>query len=1132
MKTHNKDTDFVHLHLHTEYSLLDGFTRTDRLFSVVKELGMKAVAITDHGVMFGCVEFYKKAKAHGIKAIIGCEVYIAPQGIEVQSKERHHLTLLAKNAEGYKNLSKICTAGFLQGFYYKPRVDYEILRRHSEGIICLSGCRFGPVARAILESGIADGMEAAEELRDIFGEDFYLEIQDHGEEEERIINRGMLYISAGLDIPVVATNDVHYIEKSDAEAHDVLLCIQTNRKVSDADRMRFSSAEFYLKSPKQMAEIFADCPLAIENTVKIAEKCDFEFDFNSIHLPKFARDVDLRKECERALCAKIADGSLPHDESVLKSRMDYELEVIYGMGYADYMLIVSDFIAQARRMGIAVGPGRGSAGGSLVAYLLEITEVDPIEHNLIFERFLNPERVSMPDIDVDFEDERRGEVIEYVKSLYGEERVSHIVTFGTLAARAAVRDVGRALDLPGYIVDKIAREIPPSISMTLDRALEENKTLEKILAEDGSYAKLYDIARKLEGVPRHVSTHAAGVLMTAQPASELLPLYLNNSTQYTMGALADLGLLKMDFLGIRTLSVIKHASELVEAAAGVAPKLDEQLPEVYSMLRSGNTIGLFQLESTGFRKFIKKLAPEKFGDIIAAISLYRPGPMASIPRYLENRAKGGNFGYSIPELAPILDETCGVVVYQEQVMRIARELAGYSYGRSDVLRSAMAKKKKSVMEQEKPVFIDGLVSKGIDAELASELFDDLADFAKYAFNKTHAVGYSIIAYRSAYLKTKHPLEFMSSLLTSVVGQKTLLKKYLNECRRLGIKLLSPCINHSGASFSIEDGAIRWSLLGIKHVGIGMVEAVERVRKDGKFLDFFDFVERMPNGELRKNQMEALIFVGAFDCFGNTRTQLIGQQEAIVRHIGEKKKITGENQLNFFASSDIPRPPLYFAKEFEIKQKAAYEKEFLGVYLSDHPVTQFSEQAESLISVTLSELFEKYEEDPESIDGLKYSGVLMVTSKREQYTKKGEKMAFLSCEDSEGAIEVVAFPKIYSGYRDEEFIYVTGVVQSSEGRDPQINAARIIDVNFAISKLVKKRILRIEFSMNDRERYIAVKEFFANLLSGDREETRSFSSYRIVLTMKDSGKATVISESAVITPEQLEALAQITKYAII
>lgn len=1024
------------MHLHTEYSLLDGFARQDKLFLSLKEKGMKAVAITDHGSMFGVVEFYRRAKEYGIKAIIGCEIYVCPDGMLSQSRERNHLILLAKNASGYRNLSKICSIGYTEGFYYKPRVDLDVLRKYSDGIICLSGCKYGSVSSALVAGDVTRAETLALELREIYSEDFYLEMQFHGDPDELVINRGMIYISKRTGIPLVATNDVHYVEKKDAKVHDILLCVQTNKQYSDPNRMKFFSDEFYLKSPEEMWELFHNCPEAIENTVKIAGKCEFEFDFESKHLPKFTKKLDLRTLCYEKLNAKIAEGVFRAQVEEIRARLEYELEVIETMGYADYMLIVQDFITAARSMNIAVGPGRGSAGGSLVTFLLDITEVNPIEHRLIFERFLNPERVTMPDIDVDFEDERRAEVIDYVRNLYGNDRVSNISTFGTFAARAAIRDVGRVLGEPSYLVDRLARAIPSFVNLTKARTLPEVK---KIIEENPELETLYSYATELEGIPRHVSTHAAGVVITEEPVSEYVPLCQGYATQYTMGALADLGMLKMDFLGIRTLSVIKHALERIKERTGMKPGIDEQREEVYRLLRSGHTIGLFQLESTGFRRFIREVKPKKLDDIVAAISLYRPGPMQHIDRYLQNQGVE-HIAYDIPELAPILDETNGVIIYQEQVMTIARNLAGYTYGRSDVLRNAMSKKKKHIMEQEKPVFIEGMAKNGIDRRKAEALFEDLTEFANYAFNKTHAVGYAILAYRTAYLKTFHPLEFMAALLTSVINDKNLSVKYINECKRMGIKLLPPCINHSRTEFAIEGDAVRWSLVSIKHVGESLSEAVVEKRKERPFTDFFDFVERMPSSELRKNQIETMIQVGVFDCFGHTRTQLVAQYEQILKYVIDKRKQTGENQLNFFGSGVIPKPPLYPMREYTSDAKAAYEKEFLGVYLSDHPLDRYRELAEVYSNMSFSELLE---EEHDAVDGKIYKGIVFISKKTEKYTKKGDLMAVFVCDDGDAEVEFVVFPKLYRHYQGDDIVYFEGTIQASEGREPNILASKMI-----------------------------------------------------------------------------------------
>lgn len=1111
---------FAHLHLHTEYSLLDGFARTDELFSACKEKGIVAVACTDHGVMFGAVDFYIKAKEAGVKPIIGCEVYVAPNGIRPgepnQDKERHHLILLCKNETGYQNLIKLCSIAHEQGYYYKPRVDMALLEQYAEGLICLTACKAGGVQSAILMDDFDLATKRALELRRIYGDNFYLELQYHGLSEQIKINRGLLYLSKEYGIPVVATNDVHYIEKEDARAHDVLLCIQTGQTLTEDRRMKFPNSEFYLKSAEEMRELFREVPEAIENTLKIAKECQFSFDFDSLHLPRFHTDIDLRALCYE----KLEKKQLPHDVDMVRERLEYELDVIYKMGYADYMLIVQDFIAEARKMGVAVGPGRGSGGGSLVSYLLEITDIDPFQYDLIFERFLNPERVTMPDIDVDFDDERRLEVIDYVKRAYGEHHVAQIITFGTLAARAAIKDVARVMGLPGFMQDKLVREIPGRIGITLEKAKNENPKLVALLDSDDELRHVFEIAEKLEGMPRHASTHAAGVVITHQPVDHYVPLYLNNTTQYTMGALARLGLLKMDFLGIRTLSVIKHTVERLNAR-GIFIDIDEQKKEVYDYLQTGDTIGLFQLESVGFRRFFKQLKPVNIEDIVAAISLYRPGPMQNIPIYLENRLKGVDT-YKCPELEPILKDTHGVMVYQEQVMRIARDLAGYTYGRSDILRNAMAKKKKDIMDRERPIFVEGCVKNGISKQTAEELFVEMEEFAKYAFNKIHAVGYAILAYRTAYLKALYPLEYMASLLTSVIAHKGLMTRYLNECLRMKIAVLPPCVNNSGDAFRIEGDAIRFSLSSVKGIGSKFVQVLEQVREEGPFLDFQDFLERMPTGELKKSTMECLILSGAFDCFGHTRTTLMGNYEFILKHVSETKKRVGENQLNLFADAAIPPPKLYAAPEYKIDDKLAFEKDLLGVYLTGHPIDAYKDFTDAYSTMSLTEL---YEQSPDEIDGINFHIALMVVESREQYTKKGELMMYLRCEDSEDEIEVVVFPSMTKQYHGERFIFVSGVIQASENRKTQLVARRIQDIESVkkkgFTRFVNRRefrgTLRYVFKPNEKGKYEHVKQVLHEISQTERAAAEY---YKIEYEMATSGNVMVAYERIGLDKAQL------------
>ncbi len=833
---------FVHLHVHTEYSLLDGFTTIDRLMDEVKEKGMDSIAITDHGSMFGVIDFYKKAKEKGVKPIIGCEVYTARRRLTdkdpVKDKNQGHLVLLAKNEAGYKNLIKIVSKGFLEGFYYKPRVDYETLEAHSEGLICLSACLAGDIQQKILNGEKENAEKLALRLKGIFGEDnFYLELQDHGLKEQKIVNREFLQMSKKLEIPLVATNDLHYIQREDHEPHDILLCIQTGKTQQDPDRMKFPNDEFYLKSPEEMEELFPYAVRALENSVKIAERCNVDFDFNAMHLPDYEVPQGytpfdyLKHLCTEGLYRRYKEPG----EDLFK-RLNYELNTIKGMGYTEYFLIVWDFIRYARNKNIAVGPGRGSAAGSIVAYTLEITDIDPIKYQLIFERFLNPERISMPDIDIDFCYERREEVIDYVKEKYGSEKVAQIITFGTMAARAAIRDVGRVIDMPYNQVDRIAKEIPFAIGMTIDKALVMNPKLNEIMDEDEQAKYLIEMAKKVEGMPRHASTHAAGVVIAKKAVEEYVPLYMHNdsvSTQFTMGTLEELGLLKMDFLGLRTLTVIRNAMDNVEAQHGIQIDFsggDYEDPNVYQLISKGETLGVFQLESTGMISFMRELRPDSFEDVVAGVSLFRPGPMESIPRYVASKRDPSKVEYLHESLKPILEVTYGCMVYQEQVMQVVRELAGYSYGRSDIVRRAMGKKKMDVMEKEREYFIhgkedeegnveiQGCIRNGIPKDIANRIYDEMIDFAKYAFNKSHAAAYAVLAYQTAYLKYYYPVEFMAALMTSIMGDTSKVAQYIHDARKMDIEILSPNINRSFSKFTVEEGCIRYGLAAVKKRG--------------------------------------------------------------------------------------------------------------------------------------------------------------------------------------------------------------------------------------------------------------------------------------------------------------------------
>lgn len=1069
-----KSRDFVHLHLHTEYSLLDGFARIEKLFEAVKSQNMNAVAITDHGVMFGAVEFFKTAKKAGVKPIIGCEVYVAPNSRfdkgPHSGKHYGHLILLAKNEVGYKNLVKLVSLGFTEGYYYKPRIDYDLLAQHTEGLICLSACLAGDVQRALLNNDFEGAKEKALYLKGLFGDDFYLELQDHGIREQKLVNRSLIKLSEALNIPLVATNDVHYLTQEDAAVHDLLLCIQTGKVVTDQDRMRFPTEAFYLKSPEEMYALFSSVPQALENTKKIADQCTFEFDFDTIHLPEYHLDASpkevLKEKCLKGLYEKYEVGAV-HLE-----RLSYELKVIDEMGYNDYFLIVWDFIRYAKSIGIFVGPGRGSVGGSIVAYALDITEVDPLAYDLIFERFLNPERITLPDIDIDFEDDRRQEVIDYVIQKYGQERVAQIITFGTMAARAAIRDVGRVMNLPYNEVDTVAKEIPMMLGMTIKKAIEKNPKLVNMMETSVEVKQLIETARKLEGMPRHASTHAAGILISKVPVDEIVPLYLQDngiSTQYNMVLLEELGLLKMDFLGLRTLTVIKNSLQLIKETKSITIDL-QNIPYddvgVYKMMGKGDTLGLFQLESSGFRRFLRELKPTVFEDIIAGISLYRPGPMESIPKYIENKTDSSKIVYKSELLKPILDVTYGCLVYQEQVMRIVRELAGYSYGQSDMVRRAMSKKKMEVMQQEREWFIygkkddlgqvlvPGCVSKGISPEAANEIFDDMVDFAKYAFNKSHAAGYAIIAYQTAYLKHHYPVAYTAALLTSMMGNHSKLAQYIQDAKDHEIKVLQPDVNASLAAFSVEGDAIRYGLYAIKNVGRGIVEAIVKERIKSPFKSFFDFCERIPHTELNKKAVESLIKAGALDGLGHKRSQMLTVYEKTVDNAHAQSKRGAMGQFSIFgmetAASALPFMGNEMPQIEELRPETLlqFEKEMLGIYLSGHPLDAYKPVLETFTSINLAELKDTENTSLREGQTLKIGG--MVQSITEKITKGGKLMAFVTLEDLYDEVEVIFFPKIYGQYKrqlaKENRILIEGRVQLKEDEPPKIigNAVKLID----------------------------------------------------------------------------------------
>jgi len=1074
---------FTHLHVHTEYSLLDGAARIKDVVARAKELGMESLAITDHGVMFGVVDFYKECKKQGIKPIIGCEVYTAARTMDDKDPDRDkyqgHLILLAKDEEGYRSLIKIVSEGFTRGYYYKPRIDKSVLRAHSKGLISLSACLAGKVQQCLLNRDYEGAKKEALELYDIFGEgNFYLELQDQGLEEEARINPELIRLSKETGIPLVATNDVHYVRRQDAEAHDVLLAIQTATTIDDEKRLRFPNDQFYLKSEDEMRKIFAYAPEACDNTVKIADKCNMDFVFGEYHLPEFkppegyTNEQYLRELCEKGLRERYDDVT-----DALKERLEYELNVIITMGYVEYFLIVWDFINFAKEHGIMVGPGRGSAAGSIVAYSLRITDIDPIRYGLIFERFLNPERVSMPDIDVDFCIERRGEVIDYVIGKYGKENVSQIITFGTLKAKAVVRDVGRALNLSYADTDKIAKAIPFGLNMTIDLALSMNPDLKAMYESDDRVKKVIDMSKALEGMPRHASTHAAGVVISRKPLDEYVPLYESDkgvATQFNMTTIEELGLLKMDFLGLRNLTVIRDALEMIKEDHGVTidfAKMGYDDPAIYEMIAAGNTDGVFQLESAGMTQFMKNLKPSCFEDVVAGISLYRPGPMDSIPKYIENKKNPGKISYVTPQLAPILDVTYGCLVYQEQVMQIVRDLAGYSYGRSDLVRRAMSKKKKDVMLKEKEYFIHGqsdengnviipgCLRNGISEEAAESIFADMETFAQYAFNKSHAAAYAVVAYETGYLKKYYTVEFMAALLSSVMGDSAQVARYIRNCSDMGIEVLPPCVNQSKKKFSVVDGKIRFGLLGIKNVGEGAIDAIIKAREEkGLPQDIFQFINNVDIAEVNKKAVESLIKAGAMDCFSENRAAHLTIYEGLVESAqnNAKKNIAGQMSLFQISSEEMnsgdASGTLPDVKNFDKAALLALEKEMLGVYLTGHPLDAYADRIKNIISVTSEELAAAA--DPESgsqiFDGMQVVMAGMITGKKNLVTKSNKMMAFVDIEDLYGPVEVVVFPNVYDKCKEELYednvVVIKGKLNFKEEEVPKLLADSVASIN--------------------------------------------------------------------------------------
>lgn len=1065
--------NFVHLHLHSEYSLLDGSTRISLLPKKVKELNMDAVALTDHGNMYGAIAFYKACKDEGIKPILGCEVYISKKDLSIKDKsnERYHLILLAENNEGFKNIMKIVSIGFVDGYYYKPRIDKEVLKKYSKGIIATSACLGGEVQKLILNRDIEAAKKSALEYRGIFGENnFFLELQDHGMPEQARVNRELINLSKELEIPLTVSNDVHYLNKDDAKSHDVLLCIQTGKTVNDENRMKFPSDEFYLKSPDEMAALFPENKDALENTVEIANRCNVDIKFHDLHLPDFS--VPSEYTHEEYLKKLAVEGMYNRYENVtdeIKNRFEFEFNTIRDMGYVDYFLIVWDFIRYARKHEIQVGPGRGSAAGSVISFCLGITDVDPLKFDLLFERFLNPERVSMPDIDIDFCYERREEVIEYVNRKYGDSHVAQIATFGTMAARNAIRDVGRALDMSYAKVDYIAKQIPQALNMTIEKALEISESFKSIYEKEDDSKELIDMAIKLEGLPRHTSTHAAGVVISKDELTEYVPLTRNDkiiATQFNMIELEELGLLKMDFLGLRTLTVIRDAINLIEENYGKKisfEKFDYNDPDVLKMFARADTLGVFQFESSGMRAFLKELKPDEFSDLVAANALFRPGPMKQIPKFVGSKHDKSKISYLHPKLEPILKSTYGCIVYQEQVMQIVQQIGGYSLGRADIVRRAISKKKMKVMEEERKNFIygnveeevSGAIANGVDEKTANEIYDLIIDFADYAFNKSHSVAYSVVAYRTAWLKYYYPREFMAAQTSTYTNDIKQVSLYIEEIKRLGIEILPPNINYSFKNFTVEDGKIRFGLKAVKNVGNNLIDVIVKARDNGKFKSLKDFVDRInaiDKSALNKRAVESLIRCGAMDDFSGNRAQYLAIYEKVISSSSNTAKNNVAGQFSLFESSDV-QEDLPSLKDFSQKDKLDMEKEVVGIYISGHPLDPYRELIEKSADTDTNEIFEKYRENMLNNSKVKVGGILK--AKKTMITKTNKMMAFAQLEDLFGTIELVIFPNVFSKYRelieDENVVFVEGHFQESEIEEPKILVDKVSKIKMPTNK---------------------------------------------------------------------------------
>ena len=1121
---------FTHLHVHTEYSLLDGSSKIKELAVRAKELGMDSMAITDHGAMYGVIDFYRAAREAGIKPILGCEVYVAPGSRfdreNVHGEDRYyHLVLLAENNEGYQNLMKIVSKGYVDGFYYKPRVDMEVLKTYHKGIIALSACLAGEVPRFLARGLYEEAKEAVLKYQEIFGRgNYFLELQDHGIPMQRQVNQGIIRLSRELDIPLAATNDCHYINAEDWEAHDILLCIQTGKKVADENRMRYEGGQYYVKSEEEMRELFSYIPEAIDNTAKIAERCNVEIEFGVTKLPRY----EVPEGCDswgylNHLCSEGLKERYPEDDGTAKERLEYELGVIKSMGYVDYFLIVWDFINFARSHGVAVGPGRGSAAGSIVSYCLKITNIDPIRYQLLFERFLNPERVSMPDIDVDFCYERRQEVIDYVVEKYGKDQVAQIVTFGTLAARGVIRDVGRVMDLPYSLCDQVSKMVPAELNITLDLALKKNPELKGLYDTDEQVHKLIDMSRRLEGLPRHTSMHAAGVVISRTNIDEYVPLSRGSdgtiTTQFTMTTLEELGLLKMDFLGLRTLTVLQDAVAMIQKDHGVKLDLDHidfNDKKVMESIGTGKDDGVFQLESGGMKSFMKELKPESLEDIIAGISLYRPGPMDFIPKYLKGKNDPAAITYTCPQLEHILKPTYGCIVYQEQVMQIVRDLAGYTLGRSDLVRRAMSKKKADVMARERKNFVygneeegvKGCAANGIDEKTANQIFDDMTDFAKYAFGKSHAAAYAVVAYQTAYLKYYYPREFMAALMTSIMDNVTKVSEYILACRNMGIGILPPDINEGVSGFSVSGNSIRYGLSAIKSVGRAVVDVIISEREaGGPFSTLEDFVSRMSNREVNKRTLESFIKSGSLDSLPGTRKQKLYVSSELLENKAREKKTVMEGQMSFFdiaPEEDKGNFQVSFPDvgEFDKETLLAFEKETLGIYVSGHPMEAYQELWQKNVTARTSDFI--VDEDGHTVVEDNSIVVVggMITAKKVKTTRTSQLMAFVSLEDMVGTVEALVFPKIYEKNKqyltEDSKVFLRG--RASIGDDP-------------VGKLVCEEVIPFSAIPNELWLQFEDQEFYERTVDSVMAVLReSEGKDRVVMYLKKERKLRRLSPS--------------------